>query len=360
MSHADDGRTDRDRRRLIKMLAGLPLVGAAASAASEIFAAAAGPPAAAPAAAPTGAAIPGPAPSPRSAPSRPLLARARRDGLLDAQGKLDPAKLDDALGAAVARGAGEETPLAAMRHLFKPSDVVGLKVNTLAGAGLSPSPLLVARLCDWLQQAGVPARNIVVFDRSDRELKGAGYTINRDTGGVRVLGINDDWDWTPREWGPGGSCFAKVLVQDITALINVGVVKDHDLAGVSAGLKNWYGVIHNPNKHHDDGCAPYIPHLAAYAMIHDRLRLTVIDASSAQCHGGPARNPKWRWPYQSVLASTDPVAIDAFAWRTIEDRRKEVGLGTLAQDKREPKWIAGAAKLGLGEADVARITVAEV
>jgi uncharacterized protein (DUF362 family) len=288
------------------------------------------------------------------------VARARRDGLLGADGRLDPARLDDALGAAIAHGAGAATAVDALRRLFRPADVVGIKVNCLAGAGLSPDPALVARLCAWLQEAGVPARNILVWDRTDRELTSAGFAIERGTGGVRVFGTNSDWDWTPREWGPGGSCFAKVLVNDIKALVNVGVLKDHDLAGVSAGLKNWYGVIHNPNKHHDDGCAPYIPHLAASPLVHDRLRLTVLDASSAQCHGGPARSPKWRWPCQSVLASTDPVAIDAIGWKMIEDRRREVGLGTLASEKREPRWIAGAAALGLGEADLSRIAIEEV
>ena len=44
-----------------------------------------------------------------------------------------------------------------------------------------------------------------------------------------------------------------------------GVVKDHDLAGVSAGLKNWYGVIHNPNKYHDSCCDPYVADVVAAA-----------------------------------------------------------------------------------------------
>jgi uncharacterized protein (DUF362 family) len=340
---------DPTRRLILKALIGAP--------ASGVFLRRAGA-GSSPAGPPTS--IPGPPPSPASAPVRPIVARARRDGLLGDKATLDAARLDDALGAAVARAAGEGSPVAALRRLFRPTDVVGLKLNCLAGRGLSPSPQLVKRLCDWLQEAGLPARSIVVFDRSDRELEMAGFPITREGSGVHCFGINNDFDWTPREWGPGGSCFARLLVNDLTALISVGVLKDHDLAGVSIGMKNWYGVIHNPNKHHAEGCAPYIPHLLAYPLIHDKLRLTVVDASTAQCQSGPARNPRWTWPYQTVLASADPVAVDAVGWHAIEARRREVGLPTLAADKREPVWLAAAAKLGLGEADPARLTIAEV
>ena len=302
----------------------------------------------------------GPPPSNGSAPSRPVVYRARREKILPSGGKPDPALLAGALGAAVAGAGGERAPAAAMRRLFRPSDVVGIKVNCIAGKGLSPRPELVDRLVRWLQEAGVPARGILVWDRTDRELTGAGFKVSRAKGDVRICGTNDDWDWKPREWGPNASSFARVLVEELTALINVGVLKDHGLAGTSVGMKNWYGVIHNPNKCHDNGCSPYVAHLAAYPLIREKLRLTVIDALTAQCHGGPGRSPRWAWPYGGVLASTEPVAIDAVGTRIIEDRRREVGLDSLAKEERFPRWLAEAAKLGVGESDLGRIRVEDV
>ena len=194
----------------------------------------------------------------------------------------------------------------------------------------------------------------------DHELERAGFKLNRSGRGLRCLGTNQDYDWTPREWGAGGSCFAGILVNELTALINVAVLKDHDLAGVSAGMKNWYGVIHNPNKYHDSGCDPYVAHLAATPLIKGKLRLTVIDGLVAQCHGGPARSPRWAWALNSVMVSTDPVALDTVAWRTIEEKRLQLGLKTLAAEQREPKWIASAAKLGLGENRFEQIEVVDV
>jgi uncharacterized protein (DUF362 family) len=244
--------------------------------------------------------------------------------------------------------------------MFSKTDVVGIKVGTLAGRSLSPHPELVLQLCDWLVAAGVRPENVVVWDRLDNELERAGFKLIRERHGIRCLGTNQEYDWSPREWGAGGSCFANLLVNELTALINVAVVKDHDLAGVSAGLKNWYGAIHNPNKYHDNGCSPYIAQLAAFPIIKDKLRLTVLDALVAQCHGGPAFSPRWAWPCGTILASRDPVAIDTVAWRIIEEQRNKMGLKTLIADQREPTWLAAASANGLGEHRWERIKLVDV
>jgi uncharacterized protein (DUF362 family) len=304
--------------------------------------------------------LPGPAPAPRSAPSRPVVAVARREGLVTPTGGLDPKRLEAALGAAVARAAGEADPVSAMRRLFKKTDVVGIKVNCLGGRGVATRPEVALQLAALLQAAGVPADRIYVWDRTDRELVAAGYAVNRGGSGVRVFGTNEDFDDRLVEWGPSASRFDRVLARELTAVVSCSVLKDHGLAGVSGTMKNWYGVVHNPNKLHEGNCAPFVPHLVACPVIHDRLRLNVVDGTLAQCHGGPGRAPRWAWPYGGILASTDPVAVDAVARDVIEARRKEVGLRPLAAEGREPLQIAGAAKLGLGVADPARIERVEV
>jgi len=303
--------------------------------------------------------LPGPQPGPKSASARPVVAVGRRAGLVTAGGAIDPTLLEQALGAAIARAAGEPTPLAAMRRLFKPTDVVGIKVNCLGGRGVSTRPEVALQLAAFLQAAGVPADRIYVWDRTDRELRAAGYAISSGPG-VRVFGTNEDFDGRLVEWGPSASRFDRVLATELTALISCSVLKDHGLAGASLTMKNWYGVVHNPNKLHDDNCAPFIPHLVACPVIHDKLRLNVVDGALAQCHGGPGRVPRWAWPYGGFLVSTDPVAVDAVGRQVLEARRREVGLPPLAAEGREPGHIAGAAGLGLGTADLARIERVDV
>jgi uncharacterized protein (DUF362 family) len=215
------------------------------------------------------------------------------------------------------------------------------------------------QLAAFLQAAGVPADRIYVWDRTDRELRAAGYALDRGRG-VRVFGTNEDFEERLVEWGPSASRFDRVLATELTALVSCSVLKDHGLAGASLTMKNWYGVVHNPNKLHDDNCSPFIPHLVACPVIHDKLRLNVVDGAIAQCHGGPGRAPRWAWPYGGFLASTDPVAVDAVARQVLEARRKDVGLPPLAAEGREPGHLAGAAKLGLGVANLARIEQAEV
>jgi len=308
---------------------------------------------------PAEAFFPGPQPGPKSAPSRAVVAVGRRQGLVTATGAVDPKLLEAGLGAAIARAAGEKTPVAAFRKLFKPTDVVGIKVNCLGGRGVSTRPEVALQLAAFLRAAGVPANRIYVWDRTDRELRAAGYTLSTGPG-VRVFGTNEDFDERLVEWGPSASRFDRVLATELTALVSCTPLKDHGLAGASLTMKNWYGVVHNPNKLHDDNCAPYVPHLVACPVIRDRLRLSVIDGSFAQCHGGPGRAPRWAWPFDGFLASTDPVAVDAVGRQVLEARRKEVGLRPLAAEGREPAYIAGAARLGLGVADLRRIERVEV
>ncbi|HUL79480.1 MAG TPA: DUF362 domain-containing protein [Vicinamibacteria bacterium] len=303
--------------------------------------------------------VPGPQPGPKSAPSRPVVAIGRREGLSTPNGVIDPKRLEAALGAAVARAAGEPTAVAAMRRLFRPTDVVGIKVNCLGGRGVSTRPEVALQLAAFLQAAGLPAERIYVWDRSDRELRAVGYSLNAGAG-VRVFGTNEAYDERLVDWGPSASRFDRVLAHDLTALVSCAVLKDHGLAGASLSLKNWYGAVHNPNKLHDDNCTPYVPHLVAFPLIRDKLRLSVVDGSLAQCHGGPGRAPHWAWPFGGFLASTDPVAADAVGRQVLEERRKEVGLPPLAAEGREPRHIAGAARLGLGVADLARIERVEV
>jgi uncharacterized protein (DUF362 family) len=270
-------------------------------------------------------------------------------------GALDAAAARAAVTAAVCAATGAASARAALSPIFKPSDTIGIKLNCLGGRNLSPRRELVEALVGLLVEAGCSAERIVVFDRSSRELQRSGFQLRRDGAGYRCHGIDNDYDANPTTSGSIGSCFARLVSTTCTALVGFGVVKDHDLSGVSASLKNWYGVIHNPNKYHDSNCDPYLADVCNHPFLRGKLRLTILDGVIAQCHGGPAFRSDAVFPLGRVAASTDPVAADVWALKVIDAERIRRGLPTLAEAKRPPRFIATAARYGLGVGDPAAV-----
>ena len=86
--------------------------------------------------------------------------------------------------------AGSRNPLDPWKRIVRPGQVVGLKVNTIAGKGLSTNIALVEAICARLQQAGIRAGDIIVWDRTNRELQRAGYVISTDPAHVRCFGTD--------------------------------------------------------------------------------------------------------------------------------------------------------------------------
>ena len=286
---------------------------------------------------------------------------SRSDPAVFSTDGLDAARVTDRVNRAVAALVGVDDPREAYRALFSPEDVVAIKVNCLAGPGMSSSPAVVDAVIAGLVSIGVPFTSIWIFERTTAELERAGFTPNLDSESrPRCLG-NDTGGFTDElsTSGAVGSLWSRVLARRATALVNVPVLKDHDLAGVGCAMKNMYGAIHNPNRYHDDNCDPFVADVGAHPFVRDKLRLVLADALTAQYDGGPARVPTYQWRPGTVLASRDPVAIDRVAQKIIEEQRAVHGLPSLVEAKRPPKWLASAAARGLGVDDLSKIALDE-
>jgi uncharacterized protein (DUF362 family) len=272
---------------------------------------------------------------------------ARDEMLRGADSKVDSGRILALLDRAMKALLGHDHPAEAWKALIRPGETVSLKVNTLGGRGISTNVLLVAAICERLQQAGVRASNIVVWDRDSSELERAGFHLAM--GGERVQCYGTDrvgYEENLAAWGNVGSRLSKILTERSSLLINIPVLKDHDGAGVTIALKNMYGVIHNPNKYHPDGCNPYVADLNMLPEIRTRMRLTICDATTAIYEGGPGYKPEHCWNANSLLISQDPVALDHTGWQMIERKRAEKGLIATAADgehklgTNDPKRIA--------------------
>jgi uncharacterized protein (DUF362 family) len=202
-----------------------------------------------------------------------------------------------------------------------------------------------------------------VWDRTNRELKDAGYDLNWNRGGVRVFGTDTQGIGYNRNLTSHlniGSLFSAIQSNLISSSISLAILKDHGLAGVTAGMKNYFGSVHNPNKYHDTNCDPYVAEVFDTPVIKKKHRLTILDGLIVQYHRGPSYHSRWAEKKGMLIFSFDPVAADTIGWKIVEELRAKKGLPSLREENREPKYLKTAEKMGLGKADFKRINVREV
>ncbi len=243
-------------------------------------------------------------------------------------------------------------------RILNENSIVGIKLNCLGGKNLSPKVEYVEALIKILKNSGVEEENIIVFERSDKELERAGFKINKTGKGYKCYGTNDEYLPEVEESISVGACFSKISSK-ITHLINFGVLKDHDLAGISVGLKNYYGLIHNPNKYHSNNCSPYVAHLSTHPYIKDKHILTIIDGTFCQYNGGPAYNSSFIEKEDVIFSSTDLAACDFYGWERIDYYRKKNKLKTLEEEKRIPLYLMEAEKLKITRAGKGKFKVVQ-
>lgn len=256
------------------------------------------------------------------------------------------------LDAALMRFTGKPDPVAALREYVHPEDVVGLKVNALAGPGHAFHPSLAWHLAGLLQKLGVPPGRIIIYDQYGDRMRKGGYPLRDEPGQVRVL-HHGRLGYEAREVRldeKRALRWARTLGQ-LTAVLDLCVPKDHDLAGVTGALKNmaFGNVDHVPEFHrviHDA-----IVWVYAQPEIRDKTRLCICDATRVLYNGGPQDKPRWRAQGDSVLVSEDPVAMDWAILELVNAQRRAHGMPPIeAREKvaRRPHFLHRAAAAGLG------------
>lgn len=276
---------------------------------------------------------------------------------INADGSLAASVIEKMVGQGVTKLSGAKSTAAAWKKYFKPADVVGVKINCLFGKGASTHPEVVSAIVAGLKSAGVKLENIIVWDRGTGDLLKSGYTINKDGEGPKYLANDGEWD-DEITFGSFKGRLTKIITRDITAMINVPILKTHGIAGITCALKNHYGSFHNPGEYHGNSCDPFMADINAIPAIKDKTRLVIVDAIRPLADGGPGLNkPDSLWNYHSILVSNDPLATDYIGWRIIEERRKQIDLKPLNQPA---KWLASGAAKGLGNSDPTKIDLVSI
>jgi len=286
----------------------------------------------------------------------------RAAGLIDPGVSADQAKILRMFRRGFELLTREQEERNAIRAIFRPDDRVGIKVNTIGGRAISTRPEVSLSLAALLSRNGSPDKNIVVWDRTNRELRDAGYKLAASADGFRVFGTDTDGAGYGQELVSHlniGSLFSKIQTDFVTASISLAILKDHGMAGITAGMKNYFGAVHNPNKYHDFRCNPFVPEVFDSPPVKGKHKISILDCLLVQYHRGPSFHAQWAERYGGFVLSLDPVAADRVGWALIERFRAAKGLPSLAEEGREPVYLATAEKMGLGRADLGEIETVE-
>lgn len=246
-------------------------------------------------------------------------------------------------------------PLGGMGHFVRPGDRVVVKPNI--GWDRSPEqaanthPQVVQAVVRQALEAG--AKKVLVFDRTCNEQRRC-YANSGIEQAIRELGDArasiehiDQRKFVPVQIAKGKSLTQWEIYKDALdcdCYINLPVAKHHGLSRLTLGLKNSMGVIggNRGSLHHDLGQS-----LADLATV-IKPKLTIIDATRILLNNGPQGGDlKDVRRTDTLIASVDPVAADAYATTLFE----------LPPDAIES--TVAAAKMGLGEMALDRITVLE-
>ncbi len=292
----------------------------------------------------------------QAAPAAPMVAIIRdRTQKAIVENNVDAAIVQKLVDAAVMKLSGKDDVAKAWGAYVSPKDKVAIKFNGLFDRATT-HPEVIAAVTSGLVKAGVNPANIVVYDRDDRAFTTAKVKINRDGDGPRAYPTGKDLGPSVKA-GPVDTQLSKILL-DADVVINVPIMKTHGLAGVTGALKNHLGSIPVPNARdfHRDTCQ-HVADLNALEPIKAKTRLCICDALYGLFDGGPQFKAGSRWDYYGILASVDPVAMDAVLADIIKAKRVEKGLPKPYHNAI--KHVERAAELGLGVADLAKINRVE-
>lgn len=272
------------------------------------------------------------------------------------EGEVSQVVFEKMVGRCVAKLTGSRTGAEGWKKLFKPTDIVGIKVNCLFGKGVSTRPEAVRAVIAGLKMAGVDENNIIVWDRSSSDMIKSGFPINKDGPGVKYFA--DDGHWGNEiTHGRFKGRVTRIITDRITALINMPVLKTHGISGLSCCLKNHFGSFDNPGNHHADACIA-MADFSSIPVVKAKSRLVVIDAIRPQHSGGPGLQNQDQWNLYSVMVSRDPVAADYVGTQIIQSKLKELGKNPIPDKKLV--WLQAAQELGVGVCDPSRIEVLKV
>lgn len=260
---------------------------------------------------------------------------------------------------------------------IKSTDKICLKINPIGSPILYTHVQLVKAVIEELRNYGIDENNIIVWDRSEKQMRGCGFSINTSKRGVRYYAgnsVRDRFDKKAfyeskfdnpedRKKGRTISYIYKIITEECDKVINMPILKHHGLSGVTLCLKNMaYGFSENNSRFHGPKhIGPFISDICALPEIKEKVIFHILDGLEGRYNGGPIpKNLKFIFSPQTLWLGTDPVAIDSIGFQAINKKRREMRIPTLEETGRPIDHINLAAKKGLGVSNLDQIKVKRV
>lgn len=302
---------------------------------------------------------------------------------VSAEGEHNPEVIYDMLAKSMLALTGKDNLPDAWRMFVTPNDIIGLKVNPVAGRLLTTSHAVTKSVVSQLEEAGIPRNNIVIWDRREMQLHETGYT-QENYPGITITGTEcmdqkggfydnegklysqgridkehyfyanlegeyDDYTIPYMVNGGKYSYFTSIVTQKVTKIINLPILKN---AGPTTTLclKNLsFGSVTNTGRLHQlwhETCA----YVCAFAPLRDKVVLNIADGITGCFEGGPSAKPQYICNYNMLLVGTDPVAVDRVGHDVVIAKR--IGMGIQQEDKPSASRfldLAQELKLGIGK-----------
>ena len=299
-----------------------------------------------------------------------------------------PEKVRELVRLGILKLTGETNTARAWASLVKPRDVVGIKVYSSPGPASGTRPSVVAAVIEGLLEAGVPATNIVIWDRQKGDLRLSGFVDLANRYGTRAEGsVNTGFDentfyspdtpilgqlvWGDLEFGRKGegigrkSYVSKLVTKGMTKIINVTPLLNHNTAGVCGNLFSLaLGSADNVMRFESDTrrLATAIPEIYALPSLGDRVVLNITDALICQYHGEQRSLLHYSTVLNEIRLSKDAVALDFLSLRDLDRERSRSGTVTsqYLSLTNYTELIENAALLDLGRGDSESIKIERV
>jgi uncharacterized protein (DUF362 family) len=296
------------------------------------------------------------------------------------QYRTDPARVRAMVNRLVLAVTGQPDLAKAWGSLVAPQDKVGIKISAAGGELFTTHRDVVNAIVDGLVAAGHSRNDIIVWDRSLDGIKEAGYRPDKEGYQLKSIPPKDGYDpkayftapltgrliWgdlefrsdrgkipllSDQELTSDDSHFARILSSEVTKVINVPVMSDSRSCGIAGCLYNM--TIPNIDNWRRFTQSAYghgaIAEIYRTPMVGPKVVLNIMDGLVAQYAGGPQPAPNFAIHHATILASKDPVAIDALVVRQIEGWRAKARLAPITPLAQH---VQAAGQLRIGNAEV--------